>query len=90
MRKRLPIRFGSGSLSHLVIRGRVEASEMKSFYTNILGLLNQHMLDSEFSLAEVRVLYDIGHTENCTAKVLCFFSNKDNLTSLLNIDNIST
>lgn len=40
------------------------------FYTNILGLLDQHMLDSEFSLAEARVLYDIGHTENCTAKGL--------------------
>ncbi|ODA38893.1 helix-turn-helix domain-containing GNAT family N-acetyltransferase [Desulfosporosinus sp. BG] len=40
------------------------------FYTNILGLLDKHMLDSEFSLAEVRVLYDIGHMEICTAKRL--------------------
>lgn len=40
------------------------------FYTNILGLLDKHMLDSEFSLAEVRVLYDIEHTEVCTAKGL--------------------
>lgn len=40
------------------------------FYTNILGLLDQHMLDSEFSLSEARVLYEIGHTENCTAKKL--------------------
>ena len=40
------------------------------FYTNILGLLDQHMLDSEFSLAEARVLYEIGHTKNCTAKKL--------------------
>lgn len=40
------------------------------FYTNILGLLNKHMPDSEFSLAEARVLYDIGHTEFCTAKRL--------------------
>ncbi|MBR0599389.1 bifunctional helix-turn-helix transcriptional regulator/GNAT family N-acetyltransferase [Sinanaerobacter chloroacetimidivorans] len=40
------------------------------FYTNILGLLDQHMLDSEFSLSEVRVLYEIGHMENCTAKKL--------------------
>lgn len=28
------------------------------------------MLNSEFSLAEARVLYDIGHTEKCTAKKL--------------------
>lgn len=40
------------------------------FYTNILGLVDQHLLDSEFSLAEVRVLYEIEHTEHCTAKEL--------------------
>lgn len=40
------------------------------FYTNILGLLDRHMLDSDFSLAEVRVLYEIGHMKNCTAKDL--------------------
>jgi DNA-binding MarR family transcriptional regulator/GNAT superfamily N-acetyltransferase len=40
------------------------------FYTNILGLLGQHLLDSEFSLADARVLYDIGAMENCTAKKL--------------------
>ncbi|MHB1654482.1 MAG: bifunctional helix-turn-helix transcriptional regulator/GNAT family N-acetyltransferase [Desulfitobacteriaceae bacterium] len=40
------------------------------FYTNILGLLDQHMLNSEFSLAEIRVLHEIGNTENCTAKKL--------------------
>jgi DNA-binding MarR family transcriptional regulator/GNAT superfamily N-acetyltransferase len=40
------------------------------YYTNTLGLLNQHMLDSEFSLAEARILYDIGHKENFTAKKL--------------------
>lgn len=40
------------------------------FYTNILGLLDQHMLNSDFSLAEARVLHEIGNTENCTAKKL--------------------
>jgi len=40
------------------------------FYTNVLGLLDQHLLDSEFSLSEARVLYEIRHTENCTAKKL--------------------
>lgn len=40
------------------------------FYTNILGLLDQHMLNSEFSLSEARVLYEIGHMEQCTAKKL--------------------
>lgn len=40
------------------------------YYTNTLGLLNQHMLESEFSLAEARILYDIAHTENFTPKKL--------------------
>ncbi|MGG6313787.1 bifunctional helix-turn-helix transcriptional regulator/GNAT family N-acetyltransferase [Paenibacillus macerans] len=40
------------------------------FYTNILGLLDQHMPNSEFSLSEARVLFEIGHMEPCTAKRL--------------------
>lgn len=38
------------------------------FYTNIIGLLDQHFLDSPFSLTEGRVLYEISQTENCSAK----------------------
>src|SRR5215211_4035932 len=38
------------------------------FYTNSTGLLDQHFLDSPFSLTEGRVLYEISHTENCSAK----------------------
>lgn len=38
------------------------------FYTNIIGLLDQHFLDSPFSLTEGRVLYEICNTEACTAK----------------------
>jgi DNA-binding MarR family transcriptional regulator len=37
-------------------------------YTNIIGLLDQHFLDSPFSLTEGRVLYEICNTENCSAK----------------------
>lgn len=40
------------------------------FYTKILGLLDKHLLDSNFSLTEVRVLYEIANTEYCTAKML--------------------
>ena len=38
------------------------------FYTNIIGLLDQHILDSPYTLTEVRILYEIYHTKNCTAK----------------------
>jgi DNA-binding MarR family transcriptional regulator len=38
------------------------------FYTNIIGLLDQHFLDSSFSLTEGRVLYEICNTEDCSAK----------------------
>ena len=38
------------------------------FYTNIIGLLDQHYLDSPFSLTEGRVLYEICNTEACSAK----------------------
>ncbi len=38
------------------------------FYTSVIGLLDQHFLDSPFSLTEGRVLYEIRHTEDCSAK----------------------
>ncbi len=40
------------------------------FYTNVLGLLNQHILESSFSLSEARVLHEIEKTEKCTSKKL--------------------
>lgn len=38
------------------------------FYTNIIGLLEQHFLDTPYSLTEARVLYEIRHIEECSAK----------------------
>jgi DNA-binding MarR family transcriptional regulator len=38
------------------------------FYTNVIGLLDQHFLDTPFSLTEGRVLYEISHMEECSAK----------------------
>ncbi len=40
------------------------------YYTNVLGLLNQHFLDSPYSLSEVRILHEIEKTEQCTASML--------------------
>lgn len=48
-------------------------SEIRSFsrfYTNILGLLNQSILDSPYSLTEVRILLEISRVEDCTANTL--------------------
>lgn len=41
------------------------------FYTNILGLLDQHIIDSGYSLTEARILFEISKTEPCTANKLC-------------------
>ncbi|HXJ91001.1 MAG TPA: helix-turn-helix domain-containing GNAT family N-acetyltransferase [Candidatus Binatia bacterium] len=41
------------------------------FYTRQIGVLQEHLLDSQFSLTEVRVLYEIAHGKNLTAKDLC-------------------
>ena len=38
------------------------------FYTNMIGLLDQHFLNSPFSLTEGRVLYEICNTDDCSAK----------------------
>ena len=41
------------------------------FYTNILGLLDQHIIDSGYSLTEARIIFEIGKTDTCTANQLC-------------------
>lgn len=40
------------------------------FYTNILGLLDQHILDSDFSLTEARILFELSENNSCTASTL--------------------
>ncbi len=37
------------------------------FYTNMIGLLDQHVLNSKYSLPEVRILYELYHQEDLTA-----------------------
>lgn len=44
--------------------------EFNRFYTNILGLLNQGILNTEYSLTEARVLIEISERRECTANNL--------------------
>ena len=44
-----------------------EIRAFNRFYTSFIGLLDQHILNSRYSLPEVRILYELYHYENLTA-----------------------
>lgn len=47
-----------------------EIRNFNRFYTNFIGLVNRHILQSPYSLAEVRVLLEIDTAGKCTARDL--------------------
>src|SRR5512145_2933185 len=50
---------------------RVEAiRRFNRFYTRQLGLLQEHLLDSPFTLSEARVIYELAQHQEATARQL--------------------
>src|SRR5262245_40550728 len=50
---------------------RVEsARRFNRFYTKQIGALNEHLLESPFSLAEARIIYELAQREKATATEL--------------------
>jgi DNA-binding MarR family transcriptional regulator len=44
--------------------------EFNRFYTKQIGVLQDRLLESSYSLTEVRLLYELSHRPNCTAAEL--------------------
>jgi DNA-binding MarR family transcriptional regulator len=44
--------------------------DFNRFYTNVIGLLDNHVYDSEFTLPEARVLYELYYSKVHTASAL--------------------
>jgi DNA-binding MarR family transcriptional regulator len=45
-----------------------EIRSFNRYYTNILGLVDRHILHSPYSLTEVRILYEIFHNPDSTVR----------------------
>jgi DNA-binding MarR family transcriptional regulator len=44
-----------------------EMRAFNRFYTSLIGLLNTHILNSEYSLSEARILFELYHNSGMTA-----------------------
>ena len=47
-----------------------EFRSFNRFYTAVIGLLDRHILNSNYTLAEVRIMYELYHGRNQTASNL--------------------
>lgn len=47
------------------------------FYTNLIGVVDRHILDSPYSLTEVRILYELYHQPGKTARSIRDFLRVD-------------
>jgi DNA-binding MarR family transcriptional regulator len=42
--------------------------DFNRFYTAILGIVNNHILEGEYSLTEARIIYELAHSKDITAR----------------------
>lgn len=54
-----------------------EIRAFNRFYTNIIGVVDRHILESPYSLTEVRVLFEIYHDPNATVRKIKNFLHVD-------------
>ncbi len=47
-----------------------EIRAFNRFYINIIGVLDNHILNSDYSLTEARILFEICNNDNCTARTI--------------------
>lgn len=66
------------AMSDQALHGRAEAvRKFNRFYTRHIGVLHEHLLASEFSLTEVRILYELAHRPAISTSDLCRELNLD-------------
>jgi DNA-binding MarR family transcriptional regulator len=54
-----------------------EIRSFNRFYTNIIGILDKHILESPFSLSEARIMFEIHKSGSCTARKIKNIINMD-------------
>jgi DNA-binding MarR family transcriptional regulator len=54
-----------------------EVRAFNRFYTDIIGLVDRYILNSSYTLPEVRILYELYHHENITASDIISFLTID-------------
>ncbi len=54
-----------------------EIRAFNRYYTGIIGVLNKHYLNSQFSLPEARIIFEIQNNPLCTSKKIISIMNID-------------